>query len=144
MAKRNRQRWNFLVALVDQASEAMDEGSEEGAAFVSLIGTVAGVLGIRGADDSIAKLEQWLSQLDSRMDGLEQELSEDSGEDTVLDDDGDEDVDMERDEPPLERANRGLTRDPRTVRPSSGVQLVGRNRVSDGTSETAAIYRKKR
>lgn len=101
MAKANRQKWNFLVALTAQASEASDEDADEWAAFAAVVRSCFGEL--IELDDRVGKLEQWIAQFDTRMDELESLISEDSDEDTGLDDDGDEDSDVGGDESPLER-----------------------------------------
>jgi len=136
MAKSNRQKYNFLVALTSQLEEALDDDTEEGAAFVSLLRDCLGSGSesdleprLTAAEDRCGKLEQWSAQFESALESLESSIGEDTGEDDILDDGSDDDDDVAVVRPAMagnaRRQARGteLVGDP--LRPLNTVEEVG-------------------
>lgn len=146
--KGDGQKYNFLVALLRQLEEADGEGDESAAEFRRWV-CDAGEGGdleqtLVAFDDRIGKCEQWIAALETRMDELESSDGEIDDQDPREPDDGDEDLDVERDEPPVERTGRGMPSHPRTVGPSSDRQKLGRDRVEKEGRSAEAIVRTSR
>jgi len=147
MAKSNRQKYNFLVALTSQLEEAIEDGTEEAAEFrrvLADIGVASDVDTDDGSEereaiitDRIAKLEQWNAQLESALEMLESSIGASDDEDTDGDDGGVDDDDLARDEPRMDSRHRrnagdaavqgGTGRPPLTMEPAPRRRVVSKN-----------------
>lgn len=101
MPKSDRQKYNFLAAFVKQLDNALDEQDELAGQCQEVMGVMELVRSYAQLDDRIRKCEQWLAQLESALEELDDSGSSSSGEEPDEDDDGDDDDDAWRDEPPM-------------------------------------------
>jgi len=112
MAKANRQKYNFLTALLTQVESAMDEGDELYESFVTLVRMLAHTADIEERLDGV---QRWCADLESSLEELDGDGSESSGEELEPSDDGDDDVDVGWDEPEVVRTRKPDGRVPRAV-----------------------------
>lgn len=99
----DRQKYNFLTALVRQVKGAAHDGDEVYEEWCALVGPPAD--GVAGADEAVsARFDdhaQWLASIEARLEDLEQAVELLAGEEADCDDDGDDDEDMRGHEPRL-------------------------------------------
>lgn len=120
VAKSDRQKYNFLAALLTQAEAARQHEDGLYEEFNTLIASVTSEELNHHADllnelskrcDSMERtyddLNRWLAQLELALEELDDDGREGSGEEPFADDDGDDDDELERVEPPV-----GGTRQP--------------------------------
>lgn len=127
MAKADRQKYNFLTALVRQVKEAGRDGDEVYDEWCELLPKSDAS---EGADDRLDAHAQWLAALEARLEDLEQAIELIAGEEDDSDDDGVYDEDMRGDEPRVGGDSRESGRGPENLagareRPSPRRSLRG-------------------
>jgi len=109
MAKANRQKYNFLAALLRQVEDAAAEGDELYGEFTDMMTRLMPAdEGILDLVERVATMERtydglnkWVAQLELALEELDDDWSESSGEEPESDDDGDDDDELARVEPPM-------------------------------------------
>jgi len=118
VAKSERQKYNFLAALLTQVEESCDEGAElykqyrdqltqvyasENSLDYQHHADILQDLEVRmtNMERTYDDLNRWLAQLELALEELDDDGSEGSGEEPIEDDDGDDDHAVVRVEPPM-------------------------------------------
>jgi len=109
MAKANRQKYNFLAALLRQVEDAAAEGDELYGEFTDMMtrlmpadeGILDLVKRVQTMERTYDDLNRWVAQLELALEELDDDWSESSGEEPESDDDGDDDSELARVEPPV-------------------------------------------
>jgi len=104
MAKSNRQKYNFLAALMTQLEDAMEEGDVLYTQYVEFQQLVAKTTELEARYDA---LNQWVAKLELALEELDGDGVESSGEEPEPDDDGDYDDDVAGDEPEVVSPRQG-------------------------------------
>jgi len=143
MAKANRQKYNFLAALLRQVEDAAAEGDELYGEFTDMMtrlmpadeGILELVRRVTELERTYDGLNKWVAQLELALEELDDDWGSGSGEEPVEDDDGDDDDELARVEPPVggpRAADRRVAPDVGGARDGQG---DGRSRVSAPTKE---------
>jgi len=109
----DRQKYNFLTALMRQVKESAKDGDDLYQEWCDLIGGY-GAEGADSADygDRLDAHAQWLAALEARLEDVEQAVELLAGEEADGDDDGIDDQDLGGDEPHLGGDSRDAGRGP--------------------------------
>jgi len=134
MAKANRQKYNFLVALLDQLNDAGDAADEAYDHFKRLVRLLVHD-DWKELNERIDGIEQWLAHLESAVEELDHRRLTGVGEDYQQDDDGDDDDDVGWDEPEMVSPRQPDRRVPGAVAEPSDGPDNRRSRVSAPTKE---------
>lgn len=95
----DKQKYNFLTALLKQVQGAMRDGDELYQEWCDTVGRTDGPTADGAADDRLDGQAQWLAALEARLEDLEQGFELLACEEADGDDDGDDDQDMRGHEP---------------------------------------------
>jgi len=134
MAKANRQKYNFLTALLGQLHDAADESDSLYDDFRSLVRLLVHE-DWKELNGRVAQCEQWLAELESALEELDSDGSASLGEVAVEDDDGDDYDELDGVEPQMGGERQPDRRVAPPVGGTSNGQGDGRSRVSAPTKE---------
>jgi len=99
VAKSNRQKYNFLAALVSQLDQATEEKDELRDQFAEASGIADMQQTLLGVMKQYDDLNQWVARLELALEELDSDGGESPGEELESYDDGDDDSDAPWDEP---------------------------------------------
>lgn len=107
VAKSNRQKYNFLAALVSQLDQATEEKDELRDQFAEASGIADMQQTLLGVMKQYDDLNQWVARLELALEELDSDGSESVGEEPESYDDGDDDADVPWDEPEVGSPREG-------------------------------------
>lgn len=133
----DKQKYNFLAALVKQLDQAHDNGDDLFVHFDNVTGLAAMREDVNWLAHQSAEMEkkfdvlnQWVARLELEMEELDDSGSEGSSEEPDEDDDGDDDPEPPWDEPEVGSVRQPNGRVPAPVVRTGARQVRGRGRVT--------------